>query len=158
MHTFLLWVALVAFFLRGPLFLLLAGACLAIALIRMFSRDRNARQREDDMFRNFFTRMKLRRTAQRAQKVRPVKASYASQPGESTLGKEKKKKKKKEKKKDAKPAPDPAPDPAAASSAAPPVSVIVACPHCQQELRVPAGKGKLMITCKKCGEKFEKTT
>ena len=31
----------------------------------------------------------------------------------------------------------------------------LACPHCAQKLRVPRGKGKLRVTCTKCGYKFE---
>lgn len=30
------------------------------------------------------------------------------------------------------------------------------CPNCKKNLRVPRGKGKLMITCPKCGDKFQK--
>lgn len=33
-----------------------------------------------------------------------------------------------------------------------------ACPHCRQKIRVPRGKGKIRITCPKCGERFEKKT
>ena len=32
------------------------------------------------------------------------------------------------------------------------------CPQCRQRLRVPRGKGKIRITCGKCGALFEKTT
>lgn len=32
------------------------------------------------------------------------------------------------------------------------------CPKCKQAVRVPKGKGKIMITCPKCGEKFAKKT
>ena len=32
------------------------------------------------------------------------------------------------------------------------------CPKCWQEVRVPKGKGKVLITCPKCGEKFQKKT
>ncbi len=28
------------------------------------------------------------------------------------------------------------------------------CPNCRQELRVPRGKGKISVTCSKCGTKF----
>ena len=28
------------------------------------------------------------------------------------------------------------------------------CPKCRQPVRVPRGKGKIMISCPKCGEKF----
>ena len=30
------------------------------------------------------------------------------------------------------------------------------CPNCKNMLRVPKGKGKIQITCPKCGERFEK--
>jgi uncharacterized paraquat-inducible protein A len=32
------------------------------------------------------------------------------------------------------------------------------CPSCKNMLRVPKGKGKLQITCPKCGERFVKKT
>ena len=32
------------------------------------------------------------------------------------------------------------------------------CPRCRQPVRVPRGKGKIMITCPKCKEKFQKKT
>ena len=32
------------------------------------------------------------------------------------------------------------------------------CPRCLQKLRVPKGKGKIRITCAKCGNKFEATS
>lgn len=32
------------------------------------------------------------------------------------------------------------------------------CPSCKNALRVPRGKGKLQITCPKCGERFFKKT
>ena len=32
------------------------------------------------------------------------------------------------------------------------------CPGCQNVLRVPKGKGKVQITCPKCGERFERKT
>jgi ribosomal protein S27E len=32
------------------------------------------------------------------------------------------------------------------------------CPSCHNTLRVPKGKGKLQITCPKCGERFVKKT
>ena len=32
------------------------------------------------------------------------------------------------------------------------------CPSCRNTLRVPKGKGKLQITCPKCGERFVKKT
>lgn len=32
------------------------------------------------------------------------------------------------------------------------------CPDCNEQMRVPKGKGKIMITCPKCKTKFEKRT
>jgi len=32
------------------------------------------------------------------------------------------------------------------------------CPACGQKVRVPRGKGKIMITCPKCGHEFKKRT
>lgn len=32
---------------------------------------------------------------------------------------------------------------------------IIKCPNCSQKLRVPRKKGKLVITCKKCGTEFK---
>ena len=141
LNMFLLCVALVLFFLRTTFTLLLAGGCLAIVLIRCFSTDPNARVRENDRFRGFWDRMKMRSQAKKAQKVRPVKPVYASQPGESTIGKEKQSRKEnREKKKQQKKDPN---------------YTFFTCPKCKQELRAPKGKGKILVTCQNCGEKFE---
>lgn len=35
---------------------------------------------------------------------------------------------------------------------------IFKCPKCKQKLRVPRGKGKIMISCRKCGNEFVKRT
>ena len=32
------------------------------------------------------------------------------------------------------------------------------CPSCKTLLRVPKGKGKLLLTCRKCGNRFERKT
>jgi len=35
---------------------------------------------------------------------------------------------------------------------------IVACPQCRQQLRIPAGKGRIRVTCTACGTQFEGVT
>lgn len=35
---------------------------------------------------------------------------------------------------------------------------VIKCPNCSQKLRIPKGKGKLLITCRSCGHKFKKRT
>lgn len=32
------------------------------------------------------------------------------------------------------------------------------CPKCHETMRVPKGKGKIEITCRRCGEKFQRKT
>lgn len=34
--------------------------------------------------------------------------------------------------------------------------IITKCPNCGQKLRLPRGKGKILVTCKNCSCKFEK--
>lgn len=144
LNIFLLCIAVVLFFLRSTFTLLLAGGCLAIAIVRCFSSDPNARVRENDRFRGFWDRMKMRSQSKKAQKVRTVKPKYASKPGESTIGAEKAAKKaEKEKKRQQKNDPD---------------YLYFKCPKCKQEMRAPKGKGKIRVTCKNCGETFEKKT
>ena len=36
--------------------------------------------------------------------------------------------------------------------------VFFRCPSCHAMLRVPRGKGKIRVTCRKCGNAFEKKT
>jgi LSD1 subclass zinc finger protein len=36
--------------------------------------------------------------------------------------------------------------------------LFIKCPGCHNMLRLPRGKGKLQVTCPKCGERFNKKT
>ncbi|MCD8001749.1 MAG: hypothetical protein LUE95_04085, partial [Oscillospiraceae bacterium] len=36
--------------------------------------------------------------------------------------------------------------------------VFFRCPSCKAMLRVPRGKGRIRVTCRKCGNAFEKKT
>ena len=38
------------------------------------------------------------------------------------------------------------------------VNNIVSCPECHQQLRIPAGKGRIRVTCSACGARFESVT
>ena len=136
----LLIAARILFLLRMPMTYVFAGVCLALAIMRTFSGDRSARQRENDMFRNFFARQKAKANAKKATNVRRIRPVYEGKAGESTMGKEKGSKEKKAKvKSDA-------------------THRVYKCPKCKQTLRVPRGKGKILITCSNCGHKFQKKT
>lgn len=135
LNKVLLGIALVLFFLlRSAYTYVLAGVCLALALVRAFSRDHQARQRENDILMNFFARQKARANAKKATKVRRIRPVYEGKAGESTMNKKKKAPKSDKEHK------------------------VYKCPKCKQVLRVPRGKGKILITCQNCGHKFQKKT
>lgn len=35
---------------------------------------------------------------------------------------------------------------------------IIKCPSCSHKLRLPSGKGRIRVTCRECGNKFETVT
>jgi ribosomal protein L37AE/L43A len=123
------------FLLRSAYGYIIAGMCLMLAIVRMLSRDYQARQRENDIFTNFFNRQKAKANAKRATKVRRIRPVYEGKAGESTV----RAKKEKAPKSDG-------------------THRVFKCPKCKQPLRVPRGKGKILITCQNCGNKFQKKT
>ncbi len=126
--------ALFLFFLKSTYTLVLAGVFLALALVRAFSRDYQARQRENDILKNFFARQKAKANATKATKVRRIRPVYEGRAGESTMHSK-------------------ADRPKSDST-----NKVYKCPKCKQALRVPRGKGKILITCQSCGHKFQKKT
>ena len=111
-----------------------AGVCVTLALIRTFSKDYQARQRENDIFKNYFARQRAKAAAKKATNVRRIRPVYEGKAGESTMH---------------------------SKSEAPKSDSthrIYKCPNCKKPLRVPRGKGKILITCQHCGQKFEKKT
>ena len=128
----LLIAAAVLFFLRRPMTLVLAGVLLAVAALRAFSRDYAARQRENDIFTNFFDRQKMKAQAQKATRARRIRPVYQGKAGESSVGGEK----------------------AAPKSNA--QYKVFKCPKCKQNLRLPKHVGKVRVTCSNCGHIFDK--
>jgi ribosomal protein L37AE/L43A len=114
---------------------LFAGVFLTLGILRMYSRDYQARARENDIFKNFLNRQRAKSNAKKAVKVRRIRPVYEGRAGESTMHQAKEKAPKSDS-----------------------VSKIFKCPKCKQALRVPRGKGKILITCQSCGHKFEKKT
>lgn len=98
---------------------------LALMLFRMLSRNADARRRENEAF--------LRRRTRRAERKR------ASSKDISSKGKGKAKAKAKAKDKD--------------KTNADAGYKYLSCSFCGQQMRVPAGKGKIAVKCPSCGEK-----
>lgn len=114
------------------------GIIITLFLLRAFSSDDYARSRENAAFTGIFSRMKSRfssRTGKRVRPVRPVHSGYDAGPG--TTDGSGARPKKPQADKDHK---------------------IFKCPSCKTYLRVPRGKGKILITCSNCGHKLNKKT
>lgn len=123
---------------RSPRGFIFIGVVATLFIIRAFSRDDYARSRENAAFTGFFARMRARfssKSGKRVRPVRPVHSGYNAGPGQSTEagGRPKKPKADNEHK-------------------------IFKCPGCKTYLRVPRGKGKILITCSNCGHKLNKKT
>lgn len=134
LNKVLIGIAILLFFIGSPYTYMLAGASFVLAVIRMSSRDYQARQRENDIFKNFFARQKAKANAKKANKVRRIRPVYEGKAGESTMRQKKETPKSDD------------------------THRIFKCPKCKQPLRVPRGKGKILITCQNCGHKFQKKT
>ncbi len=138
LNRFLLIVSVILIiadmFIRWRLLYMLAVLILIYVYCRMFSRNINARYRENQKFLQF--------TAKFRRNGGPGNASYggtygggqygnAANSGNAGWGRK------------AKPAKDKN-------------HKIFKCPVCGEKLRVPKGAGKISITCPHCGEKFIK--
>lgn len=133
LNKLLLVAAVLMMLLRNSTTLIFAGVFLTLFLLRAFSRDDYARERENSTFMQFFSRIKAKFTSKRGQRerpVRPVHSGYDAGTGGSTHKKPKADKEHR----------------------------IYKCPNCKTYLRVPRGKGKILITCNNCGHKLNKKT
>lgn len=93
--------------------------CIAIMLFRMFSRNFEARRRENEKFLRYWYAFQnnMRNFRNRAPRAKTAKSNPTFE--------ERRKYK------------------------------YFTCTQCAQKLRVPRGKGKLRVTCTRCGNKFE---
>lgn len=132
LNTALLIAAAVFFILRSTITLVLAGVCIALVIIRSVSHDYAARQRENDIFENFFARQKAKAQSTNAKRVRRIRPVYQGQAGESSIGNQKEKSKSDGNYK------------------------VFRCPKCKQMLRLPKNVGKVRVTCSNCGHAFDK--
>ncbi len=102
---------------------LLSTACIILVLVRMFSRNFEARQKENQKFLAFWASWKQK--FQGASWNGGSKAKRAKTVRQTPTWEERRKYK------------------------------YLICPQCAQRLRVPRGKGKLRVTCTRCGNKFQ---
>lgn len=113
---------IISFFARGAwlnILSLLWLACLAVMLFRMFSRNFEARRKENEKFLRHWYVWQNKAQAARSKAPRAKKAKT------NPTFEERRKYK------------------------------YFSCTQCSQRLRVPRGKGKLRVTCTRCGNKFE---
>ncbi len=101
---------------------------IALAILRMFSKNILARRKENAVFMKFWGPIAFW-----------FKRTFSNSP-EQKAAQQKMKAQQQAKREEAK------------------NFVRYKCPKCKQEVRVPKGKGTIMITCPKCSEKFKKKT
>ncbi|MBR5239318.1 MAG: hypothetical protein IKW04_01930 [Clostridia bacterium] len=118
--------------LFGSIILRLIGSALLILLVcRSLSKNHAARQKELYAYYNLKNKFTFRNKTQYVhQKQKPGRNQ------EKLIRKEQKAVRKEQKK----------------------FKCYFKCPECKAELSVPKGKGKIQITCRKCGHKFIKKT
>lgn len=137
--TLLVLAGVMMLFARSGRGYIFSGVFITLFVLRAFSSDAYKRTQENEKFVGFFSRIKARFTSRtaRTRPVRPVYNGYDA--GGSAAGQQQKKEKQ------AKPKADKD-------------HKIYKCPQCKSYLRLPKGKGKILITCSNCGHKFEKKT
>ncbi len=100
----------------------ISTVCIVVILVRMFSRDFTARQKENAKWLEFWGRCKnWFAGVKNGGTYRAKNAGTKKNPTFEDYRKYK----------------------------------YLVCPQCAQRLRVPRGKGKLRVTCTRCGNKFE---
>jgi hypothetical protein len=156
----LLWTGLVLYLLgaivgsiqAGPIFVLLGFlfntlgfAAYAYCIFRMFSRNISARVAENQKFiniRNRFANWRYFRQQKRGGRG-GYNGGYSGQQGNTYYGDFSKSHEQAARENNR------------ASRKGGTVYCYYYCPNCKQQVRVPAGKGKVRITCPRCEHKFE---
>ena len=117
------------------------GLCVALAVFRLFSGNRDRRYTENQRYLTFTTGLREWWMRVRNAGQRPAGQKRAKQPKPPKAEKTRQHRAHKARKN-------------------PTWSEIkhykyLICPQCTQRLRVPRGKGRLRVTCTRCGNKFE---
>lgn len=125
--------------------LIVAGGLVVWGVARMFSENLTKRRAENDTLLRFFSHFKKKKASGFYDKVEydfadkkkeEKKREKEAKRAEKKREKEERDRKREEEKK----------------------YKVFECPNCKTKLRVPRGKGKVRITCRNCGEKFEGRT